>query len=338
MKVAPRFYQTIEAKNCPSLATEVSARVDELLPGFAWVFGPGENGDGHSFTLSGEGNPHRQLLAAFWLSQAPKLSGWTFYAARQPGPIAGQHLEIGGKDFDPIQFWLTPTVDRDHEKVDITVWHPLLSDMEERERWTVLFLFLDEVLGEFGTQQWIGEIKLNDRRLTDSIPLEELHPFLKKLEHETDWKKHPPGKQGVVYKLGESGQKFLRGDTIAGSTTQEALIHDYLDADGELSDPLAGTGADYVFVSFDAGTLPRGEESASRGKTEDALDKALRAQASGQHLGGAVGTENAYIDLLLFDGASSLQIVKQVLNEHSLPPGTSLNYFAKEKRGHRIVL
>ncbi len=68
--------------------------VNELSPGFAWVFGPGADGIGHSFTLSGEGVIHRQLLALQWLSRAPVINGWTFYAARQPGPISGHTIEI----------------------------------------------------------------------------------------------------------------------------------------------------------------------------------------------------------------------------------------------------
>lgn len=112
-QVADRFYQTIEAKRCTDLTGEVSQKVDELLPGFAWVFGPGEN-DGHSFTLSGEGDLHRQLLTQYWVSRAPTLTGWTFYPARQPGRIDGIRMEIEGQSFDPMEFWLTPTINRKH--------------------------------------------------------------------------------------------------------------------------------------------------------------------------------------------------------------------------------
>ena len=47
-EVAPRFFQTIETGKDPNLAEEVSTKVDELIPGFAWVFGPGADGRGHS--------------------------------------------------------------------------------------------------------------------------------------------------------------------------------------------------------------------------------------------------------------------------------------------------
>ncbi len=338
VEVAPRFYQTIEDKKCPSLAPEVSSKINELFPGFAWVFGPGENGEGHSFTLSGEGVLHRQLLAMFWLSQAPAISGWTFYCARQPGSIKGTQLEIGDKIFNPIEFWITARPNSETEKVDLVVWHPLFSILPEKNRWSVLFLFLDEVLGEFGTQQWIGEIKLNDQKLSDAMPLEELLSFLKRVEVETGWKKLPPGESGVVYQNKEPHTRFLRGDVIIGSTMHYPLIEEYLEAEGGFSDPLAGTGADYVFASFDSKFLPDGKQSETRGLIEDVLDQALKTNAQGRSLGGAFGTQSAYIDLLLFDGSNSIETVRRILTDQKLPSGTSINYFAKEKRGHRIVL
>jgi hypothetical protein len=336
--VAPRFYAVIESKNCPSLAEEVSENVDKFIPGFAWVFGPGENGDGHSFTLSAEGDPHRQLLSIYWLAQAPKLNGWTFYAARQPSSIRGQRLEIGGSSFDPLEFWVTPALNREDEKLDILVWHPRFDSIAERERWTVLFLFLDEVLGEYGTQQWIGEIKLDQKRLADSIPLEELREFTLRVQAETGWKKGPPGEIGVLYQMQNQHDRFLRGDVVTGTTMHPRLINDYLKAEGELEDPLKGTGADFVFVAFDAGILPKGDEAGARGRIEDALDHALNTSASGRLLGGAWGRTNAYIDLLLLDGTQSVQIVLDTLREQGVPTGSSINYFAKEKRGHRVLL
>lgn len=337
-QAAPRFYQVIESRDCPSLAEEVSTTVGNLIPGFAWVFGPGENGVGHSFTLSAEGHPHRQLLSLYWLAQAPALKGWTFYAARQPGSIRGQRLEIAGVSFDPLEFWVTPTLNRQSEKLDIQAWHPRFGSMAERERWTVLFLFLDEVLGEYGTQQWIGEIELGQERLTESIPLEELRDYTQCVQAETGWKKMPPGEIAVLYQMNTPHDRFLRGDVVTGTTMHARLLSEYLKAEGELEDPLAGTGADFVFVTFDAESLPKGNEAAARGKIEDALEAALKTSAAGRLLGGAWGTRHAYIDLLLFDGAQSLEIVRDALRTRSVPAGASINYFAKEKRGHRVLV
>lgn len=222
--------------------------------------------------------------------------------------------------------------------MDITVWHPLFDVMPERERGTVLFLFLDEVLGEYGTEQWIGRVNFNPKRLTDSIPLQELSEVTKNVQTERGWKKLPPGQQGVVYRFNEPHRRFLRGDILIGSTIHPQLLRDYVRAEGQLQDPLAGTGADYVYVAFAARILPSGRQTEARGEIEDQLNSQLKASSGGRSLGGAWGSENAYIDLLLFDGRASLEIVQRVLRERALPSGTSINYFAKEKRGHRIVL
>src|SRR6266498_1638891 len=337
---AQRFYDTIESGNCPYLADEVSVKVDELLPGFAWVFGPGEGGRGHSFTLSGEGVLHRQLLALYCVSGAPRMDGWTFYASRQPGSVGGVRMEIGGYKFDPMEFWITPKIDCEAEKLDITVWHPLFAQLhKESERLSSLFLFLDEALGEFGTAQWIGEIETNDTRLTDAIPLKELFGFIKKLEVEKGWQKSPPGEAGVVYRREERANRFLRDDVIVGSTTHPDLINEYYRAEGRLQNPLAGTGADYVFVSFDSRFFPKAEEMVDkRAAIEDALNQTLQFARSGRLLGGAFGTRFGYIDLLLFDGRNSLEIVERILHERNLPTGTAINFFAKEKSGQRVVL
>lgn len=337
-EVAPRFFQTIEAKQGASLAGEVSQKMDSLFPGMAWVFGPGEGGHGHSFTLSGEGVLHRQLLTQYWQSRAPSLPGWTFYSARQPGRVEEIRMEIGGRSFDPRELWLTPAVNQDRQKIDITAWHPLFVGMDRKACLSPLFLLLDEALGEFGTEQWIGEIKVDDQKFADALPLAELPAFTKKLEAETGWKKLPPGQAAVGYRLQQPHQRFLRGDIITGTTVHPRLLNEYLVAEGELSDPLAGSGADYVFVAFDMRILPKGQQVAVRGGIEDALDDNLRRNHSGRLLGGAFGVENAYIDLLLFDGEQSVEIVRRVLQEQNLPTGTAIHYFAKEKRGHRVVI
>ena len=164
-QVAARFYKMLEEESGREVVAETDEMVDELLPGFAWVFGPGEAGygeAGRSFTLSGQGVLQRQLLALYWASRAPRLDGWTFYASRQPSPaeiIETMRINFEGQELSPLEFWLTPTVDDEEERVNLTVWHPLYAGVQEEEaRLGAFLVFLDEVLGEYGTGQWIGEV------------------------------------------------------------------------------------------------------------------------------------------------------------------------------------
>jgi hypothetical protein len=273
-----------------------------------------------------------------WLALAPRLAGWTFYAAREPGSIKGIKMEIGNLKFDPAEFWVSVVADSEKEKADIVVWHPLFDSMEQGKRWTVLFLFLDEVLGEYGTEQWIGEIKLEPTRLRDSMPLEELGEAIHRIRVASGWKRLPPGEQLVGYQCREQHDRFLRGDVVTGTTTHPRLLNEYVEANGEMEDALDGTGADYVFVAFDTQTLPADDAMSVRAKIEDSLDQALKKSTCGRLLGGASGRVNSYIDLLIFDGEESNRIVQGVLLDQALPAGSSINYFAKEKRGLKIVL
>ncbi len=337
-EVAPRFYATIEAKQCASLGAETSAKVDELLPGLAWVYGPGANNQGHSLTLSGEGVIHRQLLAQHWLAQAPSLPGWTFYASRQASTIDGQVIEIDGLRVDAREIWVTPEIDTENEQLNLTVWHPLWEKIDERKRWTIVFLFLDETLGEYGTQWWVGNILFGKDRLAESFPLSELALFTQKISEERGWKKYPPGESWSVLRINVESGTFPRSDLFTLTTSVQRLHQDYLNAKGEMADPLENSGADYLYVSIDRHFFPEGSESARRGEIEEALDKALQASRSGRILGGGFGRERGYLDLLVFDGAKSLAIVQKTLAEFNLPRGTMIEYFARNKRAHRIAI
>lgn len=336
-EMAPEFRKTIDDGRCDDLTDITSRKVDELFPGFAWAYGAGSEGVGHSFTLSGEGVEHRQFLALHWLACAPQIEGWTFYAARQPGNTSGAII-IGETRFEAKGMWVTPTVDEEEERIDVTIWHPEWPKMEERSRWTVVFLFLDEALGEYGTKWWIGEIRLGDDRLADSFPLSELPAYVRETSDARNWKKYPPGEAHTLFQLKPPEKSYARGDLMTLSTLAHHLFYDYQEAEGRLEDPFAGTGADYVYVRFAKEHLERGKEIDQRGALEDALDLSMRNRRSGWCIGGGHGTRYCYVDLLIFDGRNSLDLIVEVLNEHHLPKGTTIEYFAKEKRSQTIRL
>jgi hypothetical protein len=130
----------------------------------------------------------------------------------------------------------------------------------------------------------------------------------------------------------------LRGDSFTGTTRNFRLLRDYFNAEGNMDDPLAGSGAEFVFVAIDSGILPRGEEIGFRGDLEDAIADRLGSHHSGEAMGGACGTELSYIDLIIYDGARSLQHIRDVLIERGLPEGTGIHFFAKGNEGRRIFL
>jgi hypothetical protein len=334
-EAAPRLYQTIEDKRCADLADEVSAKVDEL-GSFAWVFSAGPAGGGHAFTVTAEGDRNKQFLTEYWCQQAPQLKGWTFYPARQATELINWELTFGDTTFSPQQFWIAVSENTETERFDLSVWHPTLATLPEKQRWTILFVTLDEALGEFETQKWIGEIKFTDAQLKESMSLKEFRQFIEEAPARTGWKKRSPTDTATLYRYTEP-REGRRSDIIAGTTMDMPLISEFGHSEDCLPDPLEGTGADFVFIQFDVAVLLQGRQVEVRGEIEDKIHDALVAQGSGRRIGGALGKRFAYIDLLIFDGTRSIEIIKNV-TKPLLPKGSSLEFFAQQKRSHRVVI
>ncbi len=329
---AGRFYQTIEDKRCGDLTEEVSTAVDRWLPGMAWVFGPGPGGAGHSFTLSGEGVRTLQFVAEYWCARAPVLDHWTFYSARQASDhVENFSIKIAGDPFDSAQVWIATYVDTQEEKIDLMVWHPLFPKLDEGMRMRVLFLLLDEVLGEHGTQNWIGEIKTGDTRLKESFPVAELREMIAKVQAEHGWEKLKPTEAATSYSRKEPGNNYPRADVFVGTTRNFPLIREHGAAEGRLVHPLPGLGVELAYVCLSRGCLPVGEEVDFRSDVEDALAEALKQRQEGDTFGGAMGAEWAYIDLMLYDGRRSLDTVLKVLRRRRLPKDTHVRWFTADK-------
>ena len=338
--IAGRLYESFETGGFMELHQEFSGKLSELMPDFAWVFGPGPaDAGGHSFTLSAGGEPNHQFLTEYWQSQAPKLKGWTFYASRQPGnlsPDAG--FEIGDRNYSFQDVFIATETDEENEKVDLLFFAQDLVDVEDDLKHHVMFLMLDEVLGEYGTGQWLGALEF-----TDSIPdnakcILELRDVLHDLELQYGWEKIPPTEAASLYKVPEIAESFPRSDTLFGSTVNFSVIGEHLNSMGETPDLLEGTGADFVYVSFDSSILPDGAQVDFRANIADTIEPLLQAEAVGMHLGGAFGAINSYIDFLLFDTQRGMEIIVDSLKEQGLPVGTSIEFFAKSKREMGIVL
>lgn len=332
---ADRFYATIEDKRCSELQPETSEAANKWLGGMAWVYGPGANGVGHSLTLSGEGILPKQFVAEYWAALAPKLDGWTFYSSRQPDGFGGGklvlHLDDVKEDFKPIEFWVFPYVNQEEEKIDIAVWHPSIKRLPERSRLMALFLVMDELLGEHGTQNWIGEIKFSEEHLKKSIPIEELPELIASIEEQHGWKKYPPTDTYLSYRIKPQEDERLRGDVFAGTTRYLGLLNRYSKSEGPCEHPFPGVGVDYVFIPISASYFPKGDEINARGIIEDDILAALEAENAGTTLGGASGHEYLYLDFAIYDGERSLEIIKAVLKKHKVPKKTKIHFFTADR-------
>ncbi len=327
---AVRLTQMIETRS-DDIAEFMSTFMDQTMPGLAWVFGPGESG-GHSFTVSGEGVVPKQLLAEYWHSRAHNIANWTFHASRQatsPQRLEDFSIAIrGGQPIDVVNFMIQTTVDEESELIDIVAWHPAFEKLSEEERYHILFLLLDEALGEFGTEMWLGGINVAPITGDNSaIKLSKLAEKIAQVNAFYDWEKVLPIHGYSLYEI-QKPIKCPRGDTLFGTTSIPNIVSDFIENKGKLRDnPLKGTGAEFAYVALDGSVIPSGEEVDARSKIAEVISEALEQDESGLAVGGAFGTENSYIDLIFFDGPNSEAIVSRVLNELQLTGRSSLRRF-----------
>eukprot|EP00913_Durusdinium_trenchii_P008903 g8369.t1 len=330
-QVADRFFATIEEGRSEELVSDVGEFMAETLPEFAWVFGKGED-DGHSFTLSGEGVLPKQLLTQYWLSRGTEIPRWTFHASRQPSPpeqLKTMAIQVGEQEqVDAETLLLRTAVDDENQVVDIVAWHPALDVVPEEHHSQILFLLLDEALGEFGVEASLGRITVEPFESTDDTrPLSELPEFIRQVTEYYKWDKPSPLESYSLYKVPEQSD-CRRGDTITGTTCIPYVIFDFLENDGVLpEDPLEGTGAEFAYLAIDGTVFPDGRQTDVRGEIEDAIAEALGAANSGRTLGGAFGTEEGYIDLLLYDGDNSRRIIQETLDSLELSGRSRIESF-----------
>ena len=318
---APAITAACQSDDPTSQLQGFADAVRDKIGGLAWVFGPGENENDLSFTVSGEGNKACQLLSQFWLENAVNVTGWNFHASRQPSSresLDGMSISVGEQEVDMNTLLIGTSIDEENEQVDIKAWHPVFEHIEENDRFQILFLLLDEALGEFGTQKRIGEIQFAPA--DNGIKLISLPEFLDSLWAEKKWNTLSPLETYSGYQS-EPTDQFLRSDTISGFTCLPEVVFEYLNNDGFIdSNPVNGTGAELLFIELTEAGIEHCEDPLEyRSKIEDEIQSHL-AGGGGVITGAATGTENSYVDVLIFDGSRSKAAIEDAVSKsHSKP-------------------
>ncbi len=328
------FLEKIDSGAIDDIVPEIEQNTSEWLVGLSWVFGPGTE-DGHSFTITGEGDLSRQFLAEQCRLMSPSLPGWTFYGSRQASSsdsVCNMAISLGDADIDAESIRVVPAVDVEAERVDLSFWHPRLADMPEDQRWQIVFIFLDEALGEFGTQLTVGGLDFRDCDDDEAaISLADLAEYVDAVCAKNEWTKDSPFSTFSVYQTENTSGRFPRGDTMVGTTCHTSLVLDFLNNEGPLDDnPLEGTGAEFIYLKIDASLFPEGKQVDVRGDAEDTLNAQLTEHHAGRTIGGAMGVDNVYIDLLLLDGDRSRQIVDAVMTAMGWQAQYEICSFSKE--------
>ena len=321
---ADNFHAQLSNNACDVIVPDVEKKLNDLFPDLAWVFGPGDAENKHSFTLTGEGFMPKQLLAYQWYQQAPDLPGWNFYPAKQPTDperLRGIAIQLrGGKQLDADKLTIASQFDSERNVFDITCSHPEFQGMQDEERDFLLMLLLDEALGEFGVAQYIGAIEFGPPpNNSKSMSLVEFPIYLEHARKYHDWEPRSIMNSYTLYELPTQNTKRPRGDSIGGTSLIPEIVGEYIERGKPLElDSLKKLGAEIAYLQFQTSNLDADQLVDSRSRIEDAINETLESHQSGRTLGGGIGTQNSYIDLLLTDGAHSRELVLQTVKQFGL--------------------
>jgi hypothetical protein len=153
------------------LIESLRERVDALSPGLAWEFGKGRRSR-HHFCISSGGDPEGRVVIERWLAKAPPPNDvWELYPARQPSVALGMVLHYEGHEVDFDRMRCELEEDEGRARVGVTVHHPAFVEMEEEQRRQVVFLALDNALGEDDVERWLSYVEASVETTDSPITL-----------------------------------------------------------------------------------------------------------------------------------------------------------------------
>lgn len=335
-KRAEYFYKQLDEGNALKISDEVVANVEKYLPGMAWVFGPGAEDKGHSFTLTAEGDEDSQKLTEYWLNRAPKLEGWTFYDARQPGNVEDITIRYDQQKFAAKETLIKVSPDKENLSFDMEFWHPGFAKIERNHKFSLTFLWLDEALGEKGTGNWLGRLTFPKEKPEPSettISIGALKDFIENHTKTNDWKQKL-GNWSIYQLKPDKEKKTLRSDVYLGVTSTFTPLNDYFEKmapAGKKKDPFLELGAHYLFVTIDLRNQPESIESPLefRNSIADSFEEALIEAHAGEMIGGATGVNHVYIDLIIYDKKLAVPIIKKIIKAKGWQQPSSIQPFYK---------
>jgi len=162
-----RIEAAIKAGEFNPIMAEITARLNAIHEDLGCELTSGLKAR-HAFCISGRGNRAIRPVAERWLEMAPAADAtWEFHAARQPG--RRRHDEFGDRVPAEHDYRLTFHLDPRVNRLDVTVFHPALTDLPESKRLVVISLFLSDLLGEDDAERWIGKFESAPLPLDDSV-------------------------------------------------------------------------------------------------------------------------------------------------------------------------
>ena len=161
------------------LGEETAGHVTAMYANLAFEFGPGDDAR-HRLMVTAAGDPDGRAVADRWLATAPPMDEAFEYdswkrAQPEPGTVV-----IGYEGVKVDLASATVVTAPQGDRTEVLVHHPAFTELPEKVRIELTFLFLDMVLGERLVETRIGGVSATGQAPADAIPLVELPGVLER--------------------------------------------------------------------------------------------------------------------------------------------------------------
>lgn len=207
---------------------QLTAAVEAIHEELEWEVRDGETAV-NALCLS-SGDPRVRHIAQRWVEAAPPPDAtWEFHPARTPsGP---EVFEIDGLDIDPTDAEFFAELDPDAETLSVVVSHTEFRGLDDANRFQATFRMIDDLLGEDGTEMWIGSVDATPIVPHNGSPLTDLPRMVDELAATAT------GERWVVFEDEDPHDPSSLDINLALKRLDHVYATDYVSANLTFDDP-----------------------------------------------------------------------------------------------------
>lgn len=277
------------------------------------------------FNFSVDGKSYLFYILPIIVSYASKKLkyDWKFFPGMPGTNGESFSFQMNGVNIELKEIMINAMYNEENNVFDLTFYNEELFKLEEEECYNMFFIMMDLCLGETTGEIYIGYVNKAENKEECKISLTSLEKYIKDTLNKNEKKFVDKVYENYsVYHRTPKEEEALRCDVMVGTARYSKIITDYYNGKNNNFDSLLKCGVKAVYLIFKKDEEETMSETSNiRYDIEDAIEekifgKADEGNAKGLVLGGALGHNLLYIDLLLFDEAHFMKNIKNIIDEY----------------------
>lgn len=279
--------------------------------------------DFYELTFHGGANKSKQYICALLKKDAPQqlVDHWIINAFRQPLSQSALHAQvrIGDAIYQGSDFIVYYEVDKDAKCIHTQIYSEALLNQKEAQALTIVYAMLELFIGEVELEARIGDVTILDAPKPDAqnfCLLPNFYEDICDMIVDEGWIEYrEPCAIYAVYKLDDNlVSETVRSDMIMVMGTNPQLLEELWNHEQDSCQEAVRFGAQYGYLYYEI-TQQNEQIAFVRQQLEQEIQELLYPLSLARVIGGAIGTQYGYIDLIVFD-ADEFATVMQKLNAH----------------------